>query len=102
MILLDKKHPTEVWSVTVRFANYLGEDEIISAATASATADIYGTDPSPNDVLADLTPDFDDTTVTLELRGGLDEVDYLILVTITTDGGHTFVEFLRLPVRNRK
>lgn len=90
------KITTEVRPLTFDFAQVIGSGETIStAATSIIVRD--GTDANPSAMLSG-APTISGTKVTQKVTGGISEVTYRLIVTITTSASNTYVSIGDLPV----
>ena len=90
------KFPTESISYTFDFSQVLSNGETISSASTSVLVR-DGTDASPSSILGG-SPTYSGTMVAQRVTGGLSEVTYRLVVTITTNLSNTFVALGDLPV----
>lgn len=78
------------------FSQVLAYNETISTATSSIIV-MDGTDASPSSMLVG-NPAITNSKVNQRLSGGVSEVTYRLIVTITTSGGNTITAVGDLPV----
>lgn len=78
------------------FINVLGDTETISSATFTILVK-DGSDSNPSAMLAGI-PAIIGTRVAQQLQGGLDQVTYRVVLTITTSLNNTLTTVADLPV----
>lgn len=97
-ISLSSKRPTETVTLGVDFSAIpMAGNESISEVDLNVRVGA-GEDPGAGDILSG-DPSIDDKTALFKVTGGVNGVDYLIDVKITTNLGQILEETVRLPVR---
>lgn len=90
------KLTTESENFTFDFNPVLGTSETLSTATCSIIVQ-QGTDPSPSSMLSG-SPVISAGKATQRVLGGLDEVTYRLIMTVTTNQGNTLTLTGDLPI----
>ena len=78
------------------FSQVIGATETLSTATSSVIV-MSGTDPTPSSILVG-SPAITQAKVNQRISGGISDVTYRIVVTVTTSLGNTFTAVGDLPV----
>jgi hypothetical protein len=94
----DPKDPLEIIPLTFDFDTEMGgSDTIVSAAVAVSVSNGY--DSNPASLLSGAASLLGDK-VRQNVTAGLDGVDYIVKVTVTTTAGYKYTLARVLPVRN--
>lgn len=100
MKVFSAKTPDEDRPFAIGFKHRLLVGEFIQSVTSVVVVVHRGTDVSPNAILHGAAQvSVSGLDVLQQLQGGLDEVDYLLIVTVLTTLGNTRAGFVILPVR---
>lgn len=97
LLIHDPKRVVDLITLSFDFTSDLIVGETISTAVASATV-FTGSDPSPSDVLYQLTTIIGDMC-TQKMWKGLSGVVYDVLMTIVTNTGRTVEQVVRVAIR---
>lgn len=97
LLIHDPKRVVDLITLSFDFTSDLIVGETISTAVASATV-FTGSDPSPGDVLYQLTTIIGDMC-TQKMWKGLSGVVYDVLMTIVTNTGRTVEQVVRVAIR---
>lgn len=99
----DIKDPGESRTLTFDLSLDLAAGETLVSVTGTTVTVVSGTDPSPTAILNGAASiDSSQTKALVPVKGGLDEVDYDVKVTVTTTNStKVLVGAGILPVRNQ-